>query len=537
MNYYKKLFSEIIAQNKKLAVIGLMIMLFMSVLQVLIPLAMKEMIAHIEKQESLSLFLVCILIYALMWLIYNLINVKWYQYIDILGEKVLWYLRERLHNALWRCEYSEFSKMEKEHLKNILFTDVINVYGNIIIYSLNIAADSVMIAVFLGVSFYIDIATTLILLMTIAFGLFFSVLTKPLMAKHSAKVNEALKQDNAINNECIDAVALIRTNGLQEYYLGKVRKSIQEFIAVAIRSDQTSIFLQNLMNHYHQVLVMAITGYLILNVRSGGVGNLVYYIFVTNLIIEKSQMIENNLYRFMKNLASFENVQRLLELGDISDGEREEVKDITEIVFEDVSFSYQPEKPLYKGLSFKLQRGDAVLVEGENGSGKSSLLKIMAGLLTPTSGQITYNGLSYTDVKRELLFREICYLNQEELLLNETPHSYLSVMAHKTVSEPDFKAYRSKVGLEKLEEGIRDNGKQLSGGEKKKMILMKLLARQEEVSVILLDEVEAGLDKQSREIMAEIERNLLQKKEKYIILKISHGESDNNQYYNRKICL
>lgn len=42
MNYYKKLFSEIIAQNKKLAVIGLMIMLFMSVLQVLIPLAMKE---------------------------------------------------------------------------------------------------------------------------------------------------------------------------------------------------------------------------------------------------------------------------------------------------------------------------------------------------------------------------------------------------------------------------------------------------------------------------------------------------------------
>ena len=63
----------------------------------------------------------------------------------------------------------------------------------------------------------------------------------------------------------------------------------------------------------------------------------------------------------------------------------------------------------------------------------------------------------------------------------------------------------------------------------------QLLARKQEVSVILLDEIEAGLDKESQELIGQIEKELLQEREHFIIVKISHGEVANLECYNKVI--
>ncbi len=537
MNLYKKLLLEIVINNKKLCITGFIIMITMSILQIIIPLSMKEMISKIESKESFTVFLLCIIIYSLLWFVYNLVNVQWYKYIDKLGEKALWNIRKNIYHMLWNCDYIQYVQLDKNHLKNILYSDVINIYGNIISYSMNIIADTLMIITFLAVSFYISISTTFLLLFFIILGLIFSAVVKPIMAKNSAKVNNALKKDNSINNECIDAIELIRTNGLQEYYSEKIKQSIHNFICTAIKSDQVSIFLHNIMNHYHYVLSMTITGYLVLNAKHSNIGNIIYYIFITTLIIEKSQSIEENLYRFMKNMASFENVSNILKLTITSNEKNLEIENLHTITFENVSLSYSNQYPVFKNISFNLTKGDAALIKGINGSGKSSILKMIAGLIPPTTGIIKYNDISHLNIKKELLFKEICYLSQEELLLNESPLSYISIISHKEIKENSFKSYQSRVNLSKDYNIIKDNGKYLSGGEKKKFILMKLLARLEDVSIILLDEVESNLDKESKTIMDEIEKEILFNKEKYILIKVSHNNNKSEEMYNKIISL
>ncbi len=64
---------------------------------------------------------------------------------------------------------------------------------------------------------------------------------------------------------------------------------------------------------------------------------------------------------------------------------------------------------------------------------------------------------------------------------------------------------------------------------------MKLLARKDDVSVILLDETEAGLDLQSRQMMDAIEKELLEHKERYILVKITHWNTENAGGYNKVI--
>lgn len=535
MKTYYKILQEIIKRNKKQTTICFAIMLCMSVLQVVIPLVMKNMISEIETSTSFQIFFVCVIAYAVMWLCYNLIHIKWYKHIDILGEKVLWFIREKIYHVIWNCEYDEYAKLNKDYLKNVLFTDVINIYANIIMYSLNMFADCFMIIILLGVSFRVDITTTVILIGAIGIGLLISILTKPIMAKCSADVNKAMKKDNAVNNECVDAIELIRTNGLYDYYREKSKQSIHNFIAVAIKSDQKTIFLQNLMNNYHQVMLMVITGFLILSQKTSSAGNLVYYMFVTNLIIEKSQKIEDNLYRFMKNMAAFQNIDGICNTPVTTKEDNKDVSDISEISFAHVGLAYPNGLDVFHDLSFTLSKGEAIILKGENGSGKSSVLKMIAGLISPTNGEITYNGASFFDINRQSLYKCICYLNQDELLLNESLADYLSIISHKEISENDYQNYRSKVKLTKEYGTISDNGKHFSGGEKKKAIIMKLLARKEDVSVILLDETEAGLDKSSQQIMDDIEKELLANKEKYIIVKISHGSLNNIEAYDRII--
>lgn len=284
-------------------------------------------------------------------------------------------------------------------------------------------------------------------------------------------------------------------------------------------------------------MIMIITGFLVLSTKTISAGNLVYYIFVTNLIIEKSQAIEDNLYRFMKNMAAFQNIDDIIKLDITTNENKKEVSDISEITFDHVSLSYKNGTEVFKNKSFTMSKGDSILIKGENGSGKSSMLKMIADLISPTSGDIKYNGESFFDINRNTLYKSICYLNQEELLLNETLEDYLSIISHKKITQSDYDYYASRVNLKKDYGIISDNGKKFSGGEKKKAIIMKLLARKEEVSVILLDETEAGLDKQSQEMLEHIENELLEQKEKYIIVKITHGDINNLDAYNKIIDL
>lgn len=533
MKVYFKILQEIVTKNRRQTTICFAIMLAMSVLQVVIPLSMRDMISRIERSASVRVFGICIVVYGIMWLGYNVINVKWYKHLDILGEKVLWFLREHIYHVIWNCDFSIYSKFSKDYLKNVLFTDVISIYSNIILYSLNIIADLFMVIILLGVSFYVDAAITVILLITVGIGLGLSVLTKPVVAKCSMEVNKALKKDNAVSNECVDGIELIRENGLYDYYKEKSKNSIRDFIQIAVKTDQKMVFLKNLTDHYHQVMLLVMTGVLLLTTQGADAANLVYYMFVSNLIIDKSQAIENNFYQFMRNMAAFNNIDEILNTPLITHEDRPDVGPVTQITFDHVGLSYQNGTQVFKDVTFTLSKGDAALIQGKNGSGKSSILKMISGLISPTSGNITYNGQSVFEINRQTLYKQICYLNQEELLLNETLKDYLSVMAHKEISDIDYKKYREKVNLTKDYGTIFDNGKSFSGGEKKKAIIMKLLARKEDVSVILLDETEAGLDKQSQKMMDTVEKELLAHKERYIIVKITHLATSSTEDYNK----
>ena len=98
------------------------------------------------------------------------------------------------------------------------------------------------------------------------------------------------------------------------------------------------------------------------------------------------------MYSLIKLLPAYENIDRILELDRPDTGER--IGQIREIEFRNVGFSYRgTQQKIFEEKNYQFRQGDIVRISGANGSGKSTFVKLLTGLLRPTEGNILLNGI------------------------------------------------------------------------------------------------------------------------------------------------
>lgn len=534
MNSFFMLAGRMAVGNKRLFAKSMLAVLVMTAVQVTIPLVMRDMLSEIELRGSLRLLIISVVIYAGMQLVSNLVSVGWYYILDRLGGSVLEDVRTDMCRAVFGAEYKELMRLGREKLKNIFYMDTINVYTSAAMQSITILSNVVLIIVFLAVSSIVSPVLTAVLFFASLAGFMISMLSRKPITDASGRVNREMKADNGTLNECVDAIELVKTNELSDYFIEKCRKSVWSFINTASKADMVMVFLKNLNTGFNQIASFAVAGFLSMTFKDASAGDLVYCLFVSSLVLETSHNIESAVYTIMKNSASFDNVAEILRLPKAS-GDRK-IDKIRSIRFDDVSFSYDDEHKALSHVSFELKEGDACRLSGGNGKGKSTVLKLISGLIRADSGQILVNGIPINELDSACLRKCICYINQDEILLNGTVKDYLEAISGEEVSEDKLRELMSTVGLDGSVCEISGGGHSLSGGQRKKLLMSKLLLRCEGASVILIDEIEAGLDAATQRILTDLEQQLLAKKKDGIILKISHLPGSET-VYNRTISL
>lgn len=163
---------------------------------------------------------------------------------------------------------------------------------------------------------------------------------------------------------------------------------------------------------------------------------------------------------------------------------------------ENICFSAEGEngtKEILKNINLELDNGFAVIT-GPNGGGKSTLAKIIAGILTPTSGKIFLDGEDITGLTiTERAKKGISFAFQQPVRFKGiTVHDLISLAAGKDISINEACDYLSQVGLCARDYIDREINASLSGGELKRIEIATVLARSTKIS--LFDEPEAGID-------------------------------------------
>lgn len=153
------------------------------------------------------------------------------------------------------------------------------------------------------------------------------------------------------------------------------------------------------------------------------------------------------------------------------------------------------EQDILKNVSVTIPDHKLVVFTGPNGGGKTTLAKIIMGLVRPTSGRVLYNGEDVTELSiTERARRGISYgFQQPPRFKGITVHDLLLLAAGKEqLSKDKCCAYLTKVGLCANDYLDREVDVSLSGGEVKRIEIATILARQPQL--MILDEPEAGID-------------------------------------------
>ncbi|AKS41767.1 thiol reductant ABC exporter subunit CydD [Wenzhouxiangella marina] len=170
-----------------------------------------------------------------------------------------------------------------------------------------------------------------------------------------------------------------------------------------------------------------------------------------------------------------------------------------ELELDHVSFAYPGRPPLLSGLSLKVRAGERVLIRGPSGVGKSTLLMLMAGFLSPREGQVRYRGRDIADLDDQARSRWRAWMNQNSVLFDESLRWNLTL---GRVGIPDSRLHEclALAGLadlpDALDQGFEttlgERGCRLSGGQARRLVLARILL--EARPLLLLDEPSEHLD-------------------------------------------
>jgi len=182
------------------------------------------------------------------------------------------------------------------------------------------------------------------------------------------------------------------------------------------------------------------------------------------------------------------------------------------IRFENVSFAYEPERPILKGLSFEVAAGRTVAIVGPSGAGKSTISRLIFRFYDVTGGRILIDGQDVRDVTQKSLRAEIGMVPQDTVLFNDTIRYNIRYGRWDAGDAEVEEAARLaqidgfiRLAPKGYETEVGERGLKLSGGEKQRVAIARTILKAP--PILLLDEATSALDSHTeRDIQDALDR-------------------------------
>jgi zinc transport system ATP-binding protein len=196
---------------------------------------------------------------------------------------------------------------------------------------------------------------------------------------------------------------------------------------------------------------------------------------------------------------------------------------------ENVTLSYNKNR-IVENLTFDVKDGDYLCILGENGTGKSTLIKAILGFISPTFGKITF--------AKELKANEIGYLSQSSTIPDNFPASVYEIILSGCLNKKSFMPFYTKQDKSLATENMKlleisdlkdKSYNELSGGQRQRVLLARALCATKKL--LLLDEPVSGLDPVAVQELYET-INKLNKEKQITVIMVSHDIDASLKYSN-----
>lgn len=239
------------------------------------------------------------------------------------------------------------------------------------------------------------------------------------------------------------------------------------------------------------------------------IGEFILYFAAISGLGEWLSLITSNIGEFVEANNYVIDFREFMDIPDRMNKEANavppSVEEAVDIQLENISFSYhEGGENVLEGINLQIKAGEKLAIVGENGVGKTTLVKLISGLIRGKEGRILVNGVDIDQYARDDYYGIISAVFQDSDVL---PISIADNIALNVDEKKDYQRIRECIALAGLEDKINslpqgvetnlvkqisEDGTELSGGEKQKLLLARALYKK--ASMIILDEPTAALD-------------------------------------------
>lgn len=428
---------------------------------------------------------------------------------NFVGQRIIANIQRDLFAHLVYADLSYFHAQSTGVLISRCTNDVNLMKGAVSNTITSFGKDVLTVIFLVGLMFYQDF-----LLASISFFVFpVAILPIAKIGKRMRKVSISTQKETgfflSLLKEIFQGARLVKAYNMEEYEIGRANKTIEDLFHLSIKSNRIKSLGSPIMETLGGIAIVVVISYGGYQVISGHSTAGAFFSFISALLLayEPMKRLVNLNANLQEGLAATQRVFSVLDQPPkIQDYEKKdaEVGEIKSgnIVFKNVSFSYDTGKEVLKNISFSIKQGETVALVGQSGSGKSTLMNLILRFYDPAHGSILIDEHAIHKMTLKTLRESMALVSQDVILFDDTVKENIlygrkGAPLHDVITAAKKAAAHSFI--EALPKGyetmIGESGVKLSGGQRQRLSIARAILK--DAPILLLDEATSALDTES----------------------------------------
>ena len=483
-------------------------MVFATLLETAIPEITGQIVdtlfsANRAKNEAFSYSVILFSVIALSSL-FALISISASSWIS---NKVIMDLRVNMFTKLLRLPKSYFDKNTTGETLSKLTFDVEQISAAASTIWLEFIKSSFTVIILTGYLFYKSFLLSLSLIVLLPLVYLAVRFSTSRIRKGSARVQESMGKMTHLLDENISGNDLIKIYQAQETETNKFFSIIntirQQRFKVDMAGGLNTSIVNALIGLSLAFVVYFSSTYLVMSA-----GDFLAYFTAMGMLVKPAKTLININKPLQQAIVAGKSVFSLIDESPESNPSKNPIHSISgEICFDNVSFSYDNEKPSLANINLTIKKGETIALVGSTGSGKTTMVNLLTRFYNPSSGKILIDGQDIVSYELESYRSNFSYVDQNVRLFNDTISGNIAFGQKESMSM-DLIRNAAKVSnsiefIEKLDKtfdsDIGEDGVTLSGGQRQRLSIARAIAK--DSPILILDEATSALDSATEKLV------------------------------------
>lgn len=446
-----------------------------------------------------------------------------------LNSKIGLNIRDRVFGNLLEKDHSFFNRFRPGDITTRLTDDIVD-YPRIAWFSCSAifrAFESSSRLVFcLGVMLFMSWELTLLSLIPLPIMLFIFYRVEHRLGIRIEQSRKNTSHTNDLLDSTFAGVPIVKAYSAEKNQTGRLRKLLNRRLEIDLDLTRLMMIVHGLYSVIGQVgkvTVMFVGGLFVIDGRIGLGEFYAFYIYL-DMLLAPMMDIPNLFVTSRQAFVSIDREEEILNYPPrrLTDGSVE-LGPVRSVELRCAGYRHEGGGGI-RNVSFQMDEPGIVALVGEVGCGKSTVLKMMTGLLPSSNGSIFFNGIPIEEISQKSLLRQLGYVPQESMLFSESVKE--NVRLGRGIDEVQIeKALRvAGLGDDELRGGsdtlLGQGGTGVSGGQGQRIAIARALAGNP--SLLLLDDCTAALDAEREEVFW---RELRKSRSDAMVFVVTHREA------------